>query len=121
MKRCISTATPARITLKAKKMPHCCSWMKEAVENVCAEHPNRFDCPDALIHYSARFDEYGIIVHDGGPSFVTIKFCPWCGTKLPLSKRNRWFKELERLGVRNPLFSDKVPEIYSDNRWYSKK
>ena len=32
---------------------------------------------------------YGLIIHDGGTSAVTIQFCPWCGSKLPASKRDR--------------------------------
>jgi hypothetical protein len=43
--------------------------------------------------YHPTFDEYGIIVHDGGPSFVVIAYCPWCGVGLPESKRDRWFTE----------------------------
>jgi hypothetical protein len=53
----------------------------------CETHPDVFDCPDNLIYYSAKFDEYGIIIHDGGSSFIVISFCPWCGTKLPESRR----------------------------------
>ncbi len=93
--------------------------MKEAVDSVCDEHADRFDCPDALLSYSAKYDEYGIIVHDGGSSVVGIDFCPWCGSKLPESKRVRWFEELERLGFREPL-EDEVPDIYRDARWYSR-
>ena len=29
---------------------------------------------------------------------ITINFCPWCGTQLPESLRDRWFEELELLG-----------------------
>jgi hypothetical protein len=59
--------------------------MTEAVTSSCEQHPDRFDCPDALIHYSPRSRGYGIIVHDGGSSFVTIAFCPWCSS--PLGRR----------------------------------
>jgi hypothetical protein len=24
-----------------------------------------------------------LIVHDGGRSVIRIRFCPWCGTRLP--------------------------------------
>jgi hypothetical protein len=50
--------------------------MVDAVELRCSEHSNRFDCPDALMAYSPKFDEYGLIVHDGGPSSIAIAFCP---------------------------------------------
>jgi rRNA maturation endonuclease Nob1 len=56
--------------------------MTEAVTASCERHPERFDCPDILIHYSPRSRCCGIIIHDGGSSFVTIDFCPWCGSSL---------------------------------------
>ncbi|WP_439654229.1 DUF6980 family protein [Streptacidiphilus anmyonensis] len=42
-------------------------------------------CPDALIRFSAKFWEHGLIVHDGGASSMVIDFCPWCGQRLPES------------------------------------
>lgn len=38
-----------------------------------------------MISYNERLFEYGIIVHDGGGSVIGIRFCPWCGKKLPES------------------------------------
>ncbi len=38
--------------------------MTAAVNYRCEQHPNPFDCPDCLIYYESRFDEYGLIVHD---------------------------------------------------------
>jgi hypothetical protein len=46
----------------------------------CEQHPDRNDCPDALI--AEIRGGYGLIVHDGGDSVVTNAFCPWCGAKL---------------------------------------
>ncbi|MGH3035219.1 MAG: DUF6980 family protein [Gaiellaceae bacterium] len=66
---------------------HCCEAMARAVEVECETHPDRFDCPDALVYWSTRFEEYGLIVHDGGSSYVMIAVCPWCGARLPGSKR----------------------------------
>ncbi|MBK8474919.1 MAG: hypothetical protein IPL39_01045 [Opitutaceae bacterium] len=100
-------------------MIHCCSTMKDAVESACEHHKDRWDCPDALVSYCAKFDEYGIIIHDGGSAVSLITFCPWCGAKLPESKRDRWFDELERLGFQTPG-EEEIPEIYNDARWYSR-
>jgi hypothetical protein len=55
--------------------------MQSDLERVCDQHLDRFDCPDALIHRAAD-GRYGLIVHDGGTSFVTILICPWCGSAL---------------------------------------
>ena len=69
-------------------MSHCCSRMIDAVESKCDQHEDRFHCPDALVNYSEKFNEYGLIVHDGGSSVIGINFCPWCGTELPKSIRD---------------------------------
>ncbi|MGN9756752.1 DUF6980 family protein [Streptomyces sp. SD31] len=71
--------------------------------------------PDALVGFSARFQEYGLILHDGGTSSITIDFCPWCGRRLPASQRDRWFDELERRGI-DPG-EDEVPAEFQDGRW----
>jgi hypothetical protein len=64
---------------------HCCSEMTYHAEYVC-DHPihagDPLACPDRLI-YRARGGGYGILIHDGGSSFVSIVHCPWCGKKLP--------------------------------------
>jgi hypothetical protein len=60
--------------------------MAEATGSTCEMHPDRFDCPDALIHYSTQSDEYGLIVHDGGSSVIGIDYCPWCGASLTASE-----------------------------------
>ncbi|WP_447761874.1 DUF6980 family protein [Sphingopyxis panaciterrae] len=62
---------------------HCCEMMRSNVENSCDAHKDRFDCPDCLIHYSGDWDRYGLIIHDGGSSTITISYCPWCNTRLP--------------------------------------
>jgi len=56
--------------------------MKNWAENQCDKHLDRFTCPDALVHQSSKSGEYGLIVHDGGSSVISIAFCPWCGTSL---------------------------------------
>jgi hypothetical protein len=58
--------------------------MAEAVSHKCDQHADEFDCPDNLIHYSATRG-YGIIIHDGGTAICGIRFCPWCGERLPES------------------------------------
>lgn len=60
---------------------HCCNCMDYDLNQRCKQHPDRFDCPDALI--GILDGQYGIIVHDGGSSVIGIAHCPWCGSKLP--------------------------------------
>lgn len=60
----------------------CCESMKYHIEYKCDIHENPFDCPDKIINYSTKQNNYGIIIHDGGSSYIEIEFCPWCGKKL---------------------------------------
>lgn len=63
------------------------------------------------------YDEYGIIIHDGGGSSIIIDYCSWCGIKLPESKCDQWFDEMEKLGYDSPLTQD-IPEKYLTDEWY---
>lgn len=63
-------------------MTYCCDRMREQVEHRCETHPDPLDCPDKLVHRTSG-GVFGLIVHDGGSSFIAIDFCPWCGTRLP--------------------------------------
>jgi hypothetical protein len=38
---------------------------------------------DEIILYWERFNKYLIPVRDGGTSGILIRYCPWCGTRLP--------------------------------------
>ena len=64
------------------KKEFCCESMKYHVESKCDIHKSPFDCPDKIINYSTKQNIYGIIIHDGGSSFIEINFCPWCGKKI---------------------------------------
>ena len=55
---------------------HCCQSMEYYLSN-----------EDNIVDYWNKYDEYGIPVHDGGTSMIVIEYCPWCGKKLPPSKR----------------------------------
>ena len=69
----------------------------------------------AIVFYS--FDEYGLIIHDGSSSIITISFCPWCGKKLPESKSDLWFDTLEKMGYDDP-FTDDIPDEFNSGEWY---
>ena len=95
---------------------HCCADMAKAVANDCIEHADDgFACADLLVAYSPVFDEYGLLIHDGGASMLLISHCPWCGTKLPGSARDRWFDELEAMGL-DPI-TDDIPDAYRSAEW----
>ena len=95
--------------------PHqtfCCVDMTNAIAFECDQHAEPFECGDQLVVYNEVFDEYGVIVHDGGASYVLMNFCPWCGTKLPESQRDRWFDETEALSN-----ADDPPAKYRTAEW----
>lgn len=99
---------------------HCCERMVADLSQTCDYHPDRYDCPDALVAYSPRFREYGLIVHDDSHSHITIAYCPWCGTSFPPPPRNEWFERLDRLGLEpdSPL----IPTpMLSDEWWRSEQ
>ncbi len=83
----------------------------------CSTHSDPYECPDVLVTYDEKFDEHGLIIHDGGSSHLLISFCPWCGRRLPDSKRDRWFEELEALGFSDP-FEEELPEQYRTAKWW---
>ncbi|MFB9422507.1 DUF6980 family protein [Nonomuraea rubra] len=35
-----------------------------------------------MVH-SAAYRSYGLPIHDGGSSSIAIRYCPWCGARLP--------------------------------------
>jgi hypothetical protein len=82
--RANSVLGPARWTVAdTHAVTFCCEMMRRNVEARCDQHPDPFDCPDTVVFYSAKGDRYGLIVHDGGTSYIAIKYCPWCGVSLP--------------------------------------
>jgi hypothetical protein len=60
--------------------------MKYHCEFKCDVHNDQFDCPDRIIYFSQKTNEYGIIIHDGGSSWISIKYCPWCGIQIKFNK-----------------------------------
>lgn len=89
--------------------------MARQVDWRCDQHDDPFGCPDALVGFNPRFREYGLLVHDGGTSTILIVFCPWCGSRLPQSQRDRWFEALENRGI-DP-WQDDIPAEFHDGRW----
>jgi Domain of unknown function (DUF6980) len=96
---------------------HCYPDMSRALTFTCSKCRNRYECPDVLIDYSPKFDEYGLIVHDGGSSSISINFCPWCRARLGPSERDEWFNRLASLGFDDPL-AQEIPEDFRSDAWY---
>jgi len=76
----------AAIIDQVAKLDYCCPEMRNRVEERCEQHPDPFDCPDNLF-YRNTLGEFGIIVHDGGPSYIKINYCPFCGENFTWPER----------------------------------
>jgi hypothetical protein len=95
---------------------HCCEMLREQVTYRCDQHPNPFDCADNLIVYRESSDDYGLIVHDGGESVVTIKFCPWCAADLESTRKiKRRLRLRTRVSDHDKAFS--MPQEVLDTRY----
>ena len=66
------------------------------------------------VHYDSRFDTYWI---SAGSAQQCLFYCPWCGEKLPASKRDAWFDAVEALGL-DP-WEGEVPEEFQSDAWRS--
>jgi hypothetical protein len=103
--------------MQNKRNSHCGQQMLDQLEFTCDQHPDLRDCPDALIAYLSKFNEYGIRIHNGGSSWAVISYCPWCCIQLPASRRDEWFNRLEALGFSEPS-EQPIPEEFHSDRWY---
>ena len=86
----------------------CCKEMETHVEN-----------KDVAITYNSKFREYGIAYLDGGSSVQLIESCPWCGSKLPTSLRDKWFSEIGKLGLEPG--DSKIPTEFNSDKWWVEK
>jgi hypothetical protein len=98
------------------KVLHCCDEMDKALNHSCEQHKDPWDCPDTVLIYHEPFNEYGIPIRDGGMSYLIIDHCPWCGTRLAESHRDRWFETVEAAG-HDPDDLDNLPERFLMASW----
>ena len=92
-----------------------CVHMAYHATFTCEEHPNLHACSKAAIIYNPRFDEYHIGPRGGTGDEILITRCPWCGVKLPESKRDLWFEKLEQMGI-DPTGGN-IPEGFNSDAW----
>lgn len=99
----------------------CCDDMKSNTYFIYEKKAYNNDINSNVIYYSSRFNEFGIPIKDGlngmATSYILISHCPWCGKKLPDSRRDSWFNELEKLGFDTPLSQD-IPKEFNSSEWY---
>lgn len=98
----------------------CCHVMTEQMRLCLDTQPNPLDSPDVFLVWVSALDEYGIPVRDGSGSIRLIRYCPWCGARLPESKRERWLQELAKLGIDDPTTQD-APEEFKTDQWWRRR
>jgi len=86
-------------------MKFCCDELRDHCKN-----------EELGIIFYPKFLEFGLLVQDGGSSFIEIYYCPWCGEKLPNSVRDLRFKMIDKL-PRGPDGALRFPEGFDHERW----
>ncbi len=94
--------------------------MKKPNNYCCEEIIKRALDDETAININKKFREFGISVLDGGSSHIVIKFCPWCGAKLPSLLRDKWFQILEELGFDEPS-EQNIPDEFKSEEWWQKR
>lgn len=84
---------------------------------VCGRLDEAVQSPETPITYNASFREWGLELNDGGTSVLAISHCPWCGVRLPISLRDRWFEEVEALGFE--AGDPEIPLRYASSHWWA--
>lgn len=93
---------------------HCCLDMAWFISKPI-EWPSQG--ANAPLLWISSFDEYLVNIPMGGNTAVPIRFCPWCGTRLPESKQELWRQTLRELGYRDPG-NEKIPPEFNTDRWW---
>jgi hypothetical protein len=67
---------------------------------LCCELLKRWSAPDPeapmrLIHKSRTATNVGIRINAGGDAYISIAFCPWCGTKFDVDQDHVGRKAVE--------------------------
>ena len=98
---------------------HCCKTMDFFVfeDNKTMEEAA---LEDKLICFRANIQEYGIPCIGCSDSYYRLSYCPWCGKKLPKSRRIKFLKILRKKGF-EPFEDDDIPQEYKTSEWYEKK
>ena len=73
--------------------------------------------PNRVIDWIRMWDEYLIPVSYDGYAATAMQFCPWCGKRLPKSKRDLWYLTLDELGYSDPGEQD-IPDDFNSDRWW---
>jgi len=94
---------------------HCCPTMTQQINLTSALGVGPLEgSTDQRVYWSPVFDEYGLICQPS-MEILLIQFCPFCGTKLPPSRRNAWHEALRKTGWQS--WGDPIPPRLLEIDW----
>jgi hypothetical protein len=73
--------------------------------------------PNPVILWIASWNEYRIDISHRGHASTLIRYCPWCGVRLPESRQELWFRTLHDRGYADPSEMD-IPEEFNTDAWW---
>jgi len=93
-------------------MKHCCKEMEFFIREGSVD-----------ILYEPMFRGYSIGMKNGTSAQQTIHFCPWCGSKLSMNLRDKWFEVLwEAYDLEFPLEAkERIPAEFKTDEWWKKR
>jgi len=77
--------------------------------------------PNRIVDWIASWNEYRIPVPYDGYSSTVIRFCPWCGSRLPASRREEWYRVLHSAGYSDPGGEDDIPQEFESDEWWRRR
>ena len=72
-----------------------------------------------MVDWYASWNEYRIPIPYDGYSSTLIRFCPWCGRRLPASRHDEWYRVLVGMGFSDPSGDDDIPSEFESDLWWS--
>jgi hypothetical protein len=94
----------------------CCREMTEQVNMHWPDAESALvGSTDQRIYWSPVFDEYGLICQPSA-EILTIQHCPFCGLRLPDSRREAWFHRVAATGLNT--WGDPIPEELLKHDWH---
>ena len=73
--------------------------------------------PNRILDWCPAWNEYRIPVPYDGYSSTELRYCPWCGTQLPPTKRDEWYRVLREMGFSDPG-EDSIPDEFESDQWW---
>ena|SRR3990167_5096028 len=91
------------------------------IKHCCQKMHRSLDAGEVGIIYLDKYREYGINVFSTGYGTIqVIQYCPWCCNKFPVSLRDQWFKELEKM-FGEDWEENQVPEEFKTSAWWKNR